>query len=419
MLRSFACNRALIQRFVFPDDLIEREPRPGVGGGPHVARGFPARGITEKGDRIDGERIDVAHGPERAGDAVTDDLADTADVVRQRRHAGRQRLERAQAERLAVGGQDEQIGRREQRRDGVDAAEEMHGVLQAKRAGLRLGRRALGAIADHHEHARDFALHALEDAHHVRHALHRAEVRDVHQDLLSGRQLLPQRGLVARAIVDGRVDEVVNHRHVAPGAAERADRFVTEEVRDGGDAVGLFDGELGDRVKRRILADDRDVRAVQRRDHGDVAPFLPQHLLRDPGARRVRNRVVHMQQVEPLVDHHLVHPNGEREIVWRILEQGIAPHVDFVEVYARQKYRQPKRLLVGDEVDLVPAGGERDPQLGRDRAGAAVRGITGDADLHSDSPAFHQASTRASHRASCGSTRVTRAPAIWFRNQVR
>ncbi len=39
-------------------------------------------------------------------------------------------------------------------------------------------------------------------------------------------------------------------------------------------------------------------------------------------------------------------------------------------------------LRVGDEVDLVAAGGEFDAEFGGDNAAAAVGGITGDADLH-------------------------------------
>ena len=61
-----------------------------------------------------------------------------------------------------------------------------------------------------------------------------------------------------------------------------------------------------------------------------------------------------------------MHAHGEREVVRRILEQRIAADVHFVEVDARQERRQPERLLVGDEVDLVAAPRERDPELGRD-----------------------------------------------------
>jgi hypothetical protein len=42
---------------------------------------------------------------------------------------------------------------------------------------------------------------------------------------------------------------------------------------------------------------------------------------------------------------------------------------------------EPKGLRIRDEVDVVPAGGKLDAQLGGDDAGAAVRRVTGNADL--------------------------------------
>ena len=84
---------------------------------------------------------------------------------------------------------------------------------------------------------------------------------------------------------------------------------------------------------------------------------------------------------------HLVHSHGEREIVRRILEQRISADVHFVEIDVRQERRQPERLPVSDEMDLVAARGERDAELGGDRAGSAVCRITGDSDLQDVS--FH------------------------------
>ena len=96
----------------------------------------------------------------------------------------------------------------------------------------------------------------------------------------------------------------------------------------------------------------------------------------------MRDRVVAMQEIEPVVEHHLVHAHGEREIVRRILEQRVPADVDLVEVDAWQKRRQAERLLVRDEVNLVSAPRQRDAELRGQRAGTAVRWIAGDADLH-------------------------------------
>ena len=143
------------------------------------------------------------------------------------------------------------------------------------------------------------------------------------------------------------------------------------------------------------------------------SPRLPQHLLRDPGAGRVRNRVMAVQQVEPVGQRDLVHPHGEREVVGRILEQRISADVDFVEIDARQKRREAERLLIRDEVNLVATPGERDPELGRDGARSAVRRIAGDADLHaraaaSDSASPNHRATAPCQSAAVGSRRVTR-----------
>ena len=135
-----------------------------------------------------------------------------------------------------------------------------------------------------------------------------------------------------------------------------------------------------------------------------------EHLARDPRARGVRDGVVHVQQVELVRQHHLVHPHGEREVVRRILEQRIAADVHLVEVDPRQERREPERLLVRDEVDLVAALRERDPQLGRDGARAAIGRVAGDPDLHA-SHVFHQERARASQSGTRGSRRVTSRPA--------
>ncbi len=94
---------------------------------------------------------------------------------------------------------------------------------------------------------------------------------------------------------------------------------------------------------------------------------------------------MHVEQLQLMREHDLVHPHGEREIVGRVLEERVASDVDFVEVDPRAELPEPERLLVGDEVHLVAARGERDAEFGRERARTAVGGIAGNADLHEDS----------------------------------
>jgi hypothetical protein len=102
---------------------------------------------------------------------------------------------------------------------------------------------------------------------------------------------------------------------------------------------------------------------VKRRDEVDVFLGLTQHLSGDPGARRVRNRVVTVQQLEAVGAHDFVHPYSEGEVIGRELEQRVAPDVYFVEENAGQKGRQPERLPVRYEMDFVPTIRERYSEL--------------------------------------------------------
>jgi hypothetical protein len=78
----------------------------------------------------------------------------------------------------------------------------------------------------------------------------------------------------------------------------------------------------------------------------------------------MRNGVVDVEQVEAMREHDLVHAHGEGKVVGRILEQRVLADIDLVEEDAGEEGREAKRLLVGDEVHLVSALGEGDPELG-------------------------------------------------------
>src|SRR5690349_10230496 len=130
-----------------------------------------------------------------------------------------------------------------------------------------------------------------------------------------------------------------------------------------------------------------------------------------------------MQQIEPVIEHDLVHAHSERQVVRWILEERISSNVHFVKEDARQKCREAKRLLVRDEVDLMPATRQRDAELRGQRAGSTIRRVTGDTNLHAPTPCSEP---RRAHRAtvSCqsadsGSILVTRATGSWCRNHVR
>ena len=99
----------------------------------------------------------------------------------------------------------------------------------------------------------------------------------------------------------------------------------------------------------------------------------------------MRQRVVHVEEVEPGVRGDLGHLRREGERVGRRHEERVARRDDLVEEDARPRQREPRGQRVGDEVHLVAAVGQRDAELRRDDAAAAERRVAGDADLHGPS----------------------------------
>jgi hypothetical protein len=142
-------------------------------------------------------------------------------------------------------------------------------------------------------------------------------------------------------------------------------------------------GKSGDRVEGGVLADEGDIRPMEGRDN-TRRPFAFEHLPGDPGRGRMGNRVVHVHEIQPEFFGHLMNRNREGERIGGMLEEGILIHLHFVEIKTFAKTQQAERLSVGDEVDLVTAVGERESQLGSDRAGAAVRRVTGNPNFHGD-----------------------------------
>ena len=116
--------------------------------------------------------------------------------------------------------------------------------------------------------------------------------------------------------------------------------------------------------------------------NGRCIPARGKHLSRQQRADGVRDRIVNVQQIERVELGDLGHASGEREIVRRVFEQRIVRDRNLVKVNVGLTAAQSKGLRIGDEVDLMPARRELDAKLRGDDAAAAVRGITGDADLH-------------------------------------
>ena len=157
---------------------------------------------------------------------------------------------------------------------------------------------------------------------------------------------------------------------------------IAKVLGDGGDPIGLVDAEAGDGEIGAVEADERDVRAVQRGDEGQMKALGGEHLTSEQCGDRVRNRVVHVQEVERVDLGDLGHARGKREVVGRVLEERIVRDRDLVIADVFFAAVEAKGLRVGDEMHLVAARRELDAELGGDNAGAAVGGVAGDADLH-------------------------------------
>ena len=174
----------------------------------------------------------------------------------------------------------------------------------------------------------------------------------MHQNGLAvGRPLGAQRGIILAA-VEIAIDEIGNDLD-GPLDVEFFDGFLLEIVRDAGHAVGLFDGKARDGKKAAIVADQRDVGAVQRGDKRQAA--RRGHGARQHGADRMRNGVVHVQQVEPRGFGHFQHFHGERKRVGRVIEERIIGDFHFVEGDA-VACRQPDRRRIADEMHVMAAG---------------------------------------------------------------
>ena len=116
--------------------------------------------------------------------------------------------------------------------------------------------------------------------------------------------------------------------------AELADRHVAQVAGDRRHRVALLDAPAGDRQIRAVLADDRDVGAVQRRDDLQRHAVAVAHLARQDRRDRVRQRVVDVQQVEARARRDLRHLRGQRERVRRRDEERVGRRDDLVEVDA-------------------------------------------------------------------------------------
>ena len=152
-------------------------------------------------------------------------------------------------------------------------------------------------------------------------------------------------------------------------------------------AVTPSDCSIENRVigrKLRSLPTERDIRAVQRGDERQAA--RSGHGAGQQCADRMRNGVVHVQQVEPGGIGDFEHLYGESQRIGRVLEERIVGDLDFVKEDIFLGGVEAHGQGIADEVDFVAARGQLHAEFGGDDAGTAVRGIAGDADFHASFP---------------------------------
>src|SRR5580698_4873622 len=185
--------------------------------------------------------------------------------------------------------------------------------------------------------------------------------------------------------VDVAIDRVVDDFDVILDV-EDAQSSIAKIVRDGGDAVTLFDGVTRDRKVRAIEADEGDVGAMERGHEGQAAAAWSNghHLPGEQSTHGMRNRVVNVEKIKIVKLRDLGHTGGEREIVRRVVEERITSDFDFVIMDVVLRAAQANGLSVGDEVNFVAALRQFQAEFGGDDAAAAVGGISGNSNLHEE-----------------------------------
>src|SRR5579862_2728198 len=119
----------------------------------------------------------------------------------------------------------------------------------------------------------------------------------------------------------------------------------------------------------------------------------------------MRNRVMHVQQIQRRFFGYFIHPGGKRQSVRRMIEEWVRCDFHFVEIDPLVSFAQSNGHGVADEMDFMAARSKFDTQLCRYDPGAAVSWIAGNSDFHKLSfDCSSPSSRRASYVSACAST---------------
>jgi hypothetical protein len=146
-----------------------------------------------------------------------------------------------------------------------------------------------------------------------------------------------------------------------------------------GDRIGAGEGVADGRRVAGIVAEERGVRTVQRGDHARSL-LRREHGAGEDGRGGVGHRVVHVEQVQPVIPRHLGHAHRERQGVVGKLEHVVVVDGDGMEVQSRPVPGQAERPLVADEMHLVAPVRQVHAQRGGQGAAASHRREAADAD---------------------------------------
>ena len=323
-----------------------------------------------------GKRFDIAGRNQQSAPIVFDHLWDPAHAGRDARAAETHGLEDAQTKALRFRGEQPDVRDLKVVLDVVDLLADDDSVSQAKPPDV-LGERRERFPRENEE---------LE-------GLARANAGD---------RLQQEIDALPRAKIGGMDDDdfLPEAEFAAHFAARAARRARGEEIVDDLDRAVEVEHPLGlplqrlghrrDRVRTgqsvpdgrgvtRVIAQQRRVRAVQRRDQARLS-FPREHRSGENCGRRVRHRVVHMKHVQPMVAAHFGHAHRERQGIVGESEQLIVVDHDGMEMKPWPIRRQTKRSLVTDEMHLVSPARQVLPQRRRQHATPSNGGIAGDAD---------------------------------------
>ena len=144
------------------------------------------------------------------------------------------------------------------------------------------------------------------------------------------------------------------------------------------DAVRLAHGEPGRREIRRIASDLRHVAAVK--GGHDAKGTGSQHLAGQIGARRVRDGVVHVHDVEPMLARDMDEARCQRQTVRRVDQRRVPRRGHLVHDEPFGAHQAPGKRRADDDVHRVPALGQPGRELGRHGAAPSEAREADDAD---------------------------------------